>query len=209
MTLSSPITTSVNEIAATASSTAMSTNDILTLIAMLMGPIIGALFVVLLEEYRNQKARKMEIFVTLMRTRGMGLSFEHVNALNLIEVEFHKNADVIDAWKKYLDELSKPPLIGNDPVAQNNRYQDRRKSLSVLLHRISKVLKFKIDQFDIFENNYTPQGWHDEDQQQKYLRALLINLLSGRNSMPVYIKEPEESNNFVSPFPPRPDNNNQ
>lgn len=179
-------------------------NEGLTLVGLILGPAIGSYLVVRLEDYKSQRSRRMNIFVTLMRTRGQSLSFDHVNALNLIEVEFHNDKEVITAWKEYLGELSKPPLVNAAAEAISNRAEDRRKSLAKLIHKISKVLKFKIEQFDIFESNYTPQGWHDDEQQQKYLRMLLINLLSGTTSIPVTLREQAEETESLTPFPPRP-----
>ena len=43
----------------------------------------------------------MDIFRTLMRTRLMQLDHEHVGALNLVEVEFANNTNVV----KSVEEL--------------------------------------------------------------------------------------------------------
>jgi hypothetical protein len=47
----------------------------------------------------------MDVFRTLMRTRRMRLNPDHVGALNLVEIEFYRQADVIAAWETYWEHL--------------------------------------------------------------------------------------------------------
>lgn len=41
----------------------------------------------------------------LMATRRVGISPEHVSALNLVEVDFYQCAKVQEHWKTYKDHL--------------------------------------------------------------------------------------------------------
>ena len=68
-------------------------------------------------------------------------------------------------------------------------------------------MNVKMEQLDIFESNYIPQGWHDDDFQQRYLRTLSINLLSGRNTLPISVLSAQNQTEQSSPFPPPPESN--
>ncbi|MAZ22082.1 MAG: hypothetical protein CMN19_13185 [Roseovarius sp.] len=144
----------------------------------------------------------MDIFRTLMRTRKMPIHFDHVGALNLIEIEFAKDADVIAAWKNYLKNLSERlPADANkdDEIAFSKA---RENLLTKLIYEISKVLKFKVEQLDILEGNYIPQGWNDDDWEQKIVRKALIDVLGGRRPLLIQPHTPSQKN---GPYPAAPE----
>src|SRR6266542_6327450 len=80
----------------------MTTTEIISVIAIVAGPAFGAWLTRWLDDRREAHKRKFDIFSALMRTRKMPIHIDHVSALNLIEVEFIKNRNIISAWKSYL-----------------------------------------------------------------------------------------------------------
>ncbi len=44
-----------------------------------------------------------------MAKRGARVSFEHVRALNMIDIEFTTHKNILEAWKCYLDGLHDLP----------------------------------------------------------------------------------------------------
>ena len=80
-----------------------------TIVAIIVGPVIAVWITRKIDQDRAAKVRKMEIFRTLMRTRGMPIHWDHVGALNLVEVEFIDHQDVIEPWKEYLALLHERP----------------------------------------------------------------------------------------------------
>lgn len=173
-----------------------------TIIAVVMGPILAVLITRFIDDQRAAKARKLDIFRSLMKTRRMPIHFEHVGALNLVEVEFIGNKEVIKAWRDYLGNL------GNElpPFDQRDRYNDelkRRDSYHTkLIHEISKVLNLHVEQLDILEGNYVPQGWHDDDWEQRLARRGLINVLYGKAPI---ITQPHLPPQMPHPYPPPPE----
>jgi hypothetical protein len=142
----------------------------------------------------------MDIFRALMRTRRVRLNPDHVGALNLVEIEFHHDKDVIDAWKAYWAHLHKA-----FPSGQNEQQQFFRSSdalLTKLLHGIAKALNFKMEQLDIFEGGYAPQGWFNDEQDTRMLRMLTLDILSGKRGIPVVPLNLPVQN---SPYPPPPE----
>ena len=120
---------------------------------------------------RADKDRKYDIFRTLMRTRMVPLPWEHVGALNLVEVELIEHTEVVQAWKAYLENLAQPVPSYNDDIYNRSR-QDRDALLTSLLDKIAQALDIKISQLDILQGNYVPRGWSDDNQEQRCLGAV-------------------------------------
>lgn len=178
-----------------------------TAFAALIGPIAAVWITRRSDDRKEIRARRMEIFRTLMRTRKMPIHFEHVGALNLIEVEFVNDPGVIKAWKAYLKNLSEPIETSSNNQVQNRARQDRRNLLTKLIHEISIVLKFDVQQLDILEGSYLPQGWDDDDWEQKVLRKALIDMLDGHRPILVQSFTPGQNNGPYPPAPELPDPN--
>jgi hypothetical protein len=70
----------------------MTLSDGLIIIAILIAPFLAVFAQRQIDLWREQRQRKLWVFKTLMATRGRTLSPEHVQALNMIELEFTKRA---------------------------------------------------------------------------------------------------------------------
>ena len=173
-----------------------------TIFAVFVGPVFAVLMTRYLDRLRADKARKLEIFRTLMRTRKLPVHWEHVGALNLVEVEFIDHYDVVIAWKAYLANLGEelPPMEKKDLFDVAIRKRDRL--LTQLIDAIAKALNIKVAQLDILEGNYVPQGWDDETWENRMVRRGLMNVLYGKTAIPIQSRPPQQEQN---PFPPVPD----
>lgn len=174
---------------------------ITTIIAVLAGPIAAVWVTRYFDGRKEVHARRMDIFRTLMRTRKIPIHFDHVGALNLIEIEFADEEKIISAWKSYLQNLGEklpPEHTHQDEIAFNKK---REALLTKLIFEISQVLKFKVEQLDILEGNYIPQGWNDDDFEQRMARRALIDVLGGRRPILIQPYAPTES---LGPYPPAP-----
>ena len=83
----------------------MTISDWLVIVIILLAPLLAIQTQKYIENSREKKARKMKIFRTLMATRGNPLSPQHVEALNMIDIEFYENKKIVDGWKLLLDIL--------------------------------------------------------------------------------------------------------
>ena len=138
-----------------------------------------------LDEQREIRERKVQIFKTLMATRSYTISWPHVEALNKIDLEFDKNVakekEVIEAWKGYLDHLSYPGVL-------NEQWGHRRIELLVeLLHKMAQVLDYDFDKTHIKNSSYSPRAHGETEDADKALRLGLIEILEGKRSIPVQI----------------------
>ncbi|MEQ8562592.1 MAG: hypothetical protein RID18_13845, partial [Cytophagales bacterium] len=86
----------------------MEYKDIIMTVAVIIGPIAAVQIQKWLENSRNKKERKLLLFKTLMSTRATRVSIEHVQSLNMIDIEFNNKGyeKVITAWRNYNDHLT-------------------------------------------------------------------------------------------------------
>ena len=134
--------------------------------------------------------RRLYVFRVLMSTRRVGISPDHVNALNLIEVDFYGCAGVESEWKIYKNHLN-----DNSKPEDEAWRRAKEKLLSKLLFEIARVLKFDIPAIEIFEGGYAPGGWAHRDMRYTGALEYLHELREGSNNLPLWIKG-------VTPPPP-------
>jgi hypothetical protein len=171
---------------------------IVTIVAVLVGPISAVLVTRYVDESRLKQTRRMDVFRTLMRTRRMRLNPDHVGALNLVEIEFYGEKVVIESWKAYWAHLRQTLPV--DANQQQQFFRDQEGLLTKLLHAIATSLKFNIEQMAIFEGGYVPQGWLDDDQSWRMMRALILEILNNRRGLPIVPLNVAPQ----SPYPPAP-----
>src|SRR3989338_3633550 len=90
---------------------AMTINDGLMILAVLLAPFFAVAVQRMIDQSRERRGQKLWIFRTLMATRGNKISLEHVQALNMIDLFFEKKGkekSIIEKWDEYLDHLSQP-----------------------------------------------------------------------------------------------------
>jgi hypothetical protein len=120
----------------------MTTGEWITISAIIIGPILAVQVQKLIEGYKEKNDRKLNIFKTLMATRGAKVSFEHVRALNMIDTEFVGISKVTNAWKNYLDCLS----TNYETETQLALWAEKRDELFVnLLKEIANHLHYDFD----------------------------------------------------------------
>ncbi|WP_296650411.1 DUF6680 family protein [Paraburkholderia sp.] len=153
-------------------------------LATFFGPI-AALLITFARDARTQKYnRRFWVFRTLMATRRIGISNDHVNALNLIEVDFYKCKNVEAAWKSYLGHL-------NDVRAQEDQAawgETKERRLAELLFEMAKVLKFDMPALDLFKGGYAPQGWAHKESRQGELLDFFHEMRLGEKEFPIWLK---------------------
>ncbi len=170
----------------------MNSYSIITIAAILIGPCAAVWVNGLLDRWREQKARKMDIFKTLMRTRNARLSPDYVGAINLVEIEFVKHKEVIEKWaalrKHYGETHAKRPNEENDSRSHYERLgKEQMELLTEMLSSMAKVLDFKVEQMEILRGSYYPQGYADMEMDQTIIRNYAVGLAVGKRNVPVEI----------------------
>lgn len=159
--------------------------DWLMITAVFLGPVVAVRITRYLDDKKEIRSRKLDIFKTLMATRAYNVSWTHVEALNRIDLEFDKEhrreKEVIEAWKEYLD------LLGNTDIPIDQWATKRVDLLVELLHKMAKVLNYDFDKTHIKNSSYSPRAHGDTEDEQNVLRKGLIEVLKGERPLPMAI----------------------
>jgi hypothetical protein len=166
--------------------------DVSIVIATLAGPVLAVQAQKFIERSRETRSRKLNIFHTLMATRGLkAASFEHVQALNSIDIVFNskknKEKKIISAWSEYLDHLNNFPQ-DNDDHGQRLWNQRSTDLLVAMLQAIGSSLGYDFTSVQLKRGVYYPRG-HDEDIAARIaLRHMLTQLSKGTWSLPLDVR---------------------
>lgn len=161
----------------------MTTYNVLQLLGMLFAPLIALQVSRYLDRRRETRDRKMKVFRTLMATRARKLGQDHVEALNMIDIEFAgsspRETQVTRAWKMYLDHLNRPSISGEAWLAKSEElFVD-------LLFQMAVCLGYDFDKVHIRSQSYAPRAHGDMENDQYTIRKAAIALLQGEAVLPV------------------------
>jgi len=168
----------------------------LMIFAVLFSPFVAVYVQSLIERRGERRAEKLWIFKTLMSTRVDKTSHSHVQALNMIDLEFTKNNKneklVRDIWREYLDHLGSLP--------KEREAQDRELPvwstkcddyLAQLLVAMGNCLKYDFDPVYIKKSCYIPVRFDNESRMNDLRDFQLLKVLHGDS--PITIKVLNES----------------
>ncbi|HTD66416.1 MAG TPA: DUF6680 family protein [Candidatus Limnocylindria bacterium] len=173
----------------------MKVSDWIMVAAVFLGPIVSIQLSEFLQRRRQVRDRKEWIFKTLMATRGQTLAYRHVEALNLITLEFSekiaKEKDVIAAWKAYLDLLNNFPEV---TAANTELFSSRRNDLlTALLQSMAIALDYDFDSVQIRRGCYAPRGHETVENELGWMRRGLLEVIAGQRPIPITIFNPPSS----------------
>lgn len=173
----------------------METLAILTVIAIVMGPILAVQAQKISELVREKRIRKVVIFKTLMATRASRVSFDHVKALNMIDIEFYgkrilgvkfqsnKYNRVTLDWKTYHDNLN-----AKDDDTKSKTWLDKNDELFIdLLFEISGALGYDFDKIQLKRGAYSPIAHGEQEIDALTIRRSLSKILSGEEALPMKV----------------------
>ena len=161
-------------------------SDWIMIAAVFLGPIVAVQLTRYLDNKNEVKNRKLEVFRALMSTRAYNISWEHVSALNRIDLEFDnkipKEKEVLNSWKSYLDLLGDKSITGET-------WSAKRIDLFVdLLHKMALVLDYDFDKTHIKNSAYSPIAHGNSEQEINEIRSGLIKVLKGEVFIPIQVR---------------------
>ena len=175
----------------------MENKDIIMTAAVVIGPILAVQIQKTLEQFREKKQNRLHIFRTLMSTRAQRLHRDHVQALNMIDIEFYgrkipfirtkfqtnKEQAVTHAWKIYNSHLGK---LNEYP--DKNIWNSKSDDLFTdLLYALSQAMKYDFDKVQLQRDCYRPIAHENLEMTQAKILIGLEKILSGENSLPMNI----------------------
>lgn len=159
---------------------------LITIFAIFRSPQVALRLQKKIEQEDNHKERKLNVFKTLMATRAEPVSFEHVKALNMIDVEFYHDQEITSVWNVYRDHLNSYPQ--NPTEAEQTIWNDKTsEKLAKLLFEMSKCLGYKFDEILLKKGAYTPMAHGFLNVQQAMIRSGCVDILTGRKSLKVEV----------------------
>lgn len=155
----------------------MNCEIILNLIALIVIPIAAVVIGHHLQNRAKRREDKMEIFKALMISRALGWTNETVRALNIIEIVFYDNKEVLQQWKVYYDKL----CVENPTETDVKKIQTERNKL---LETIAKSLGYKNQiTWETIQNPYIPKGMLDMMEQQQKYQNNQVEIMENMKSM--------------------------
>jgi len=159
--------------------------DILTIIALLAGPIIAVGIADYRQNRQVQRGQKEWIFRTLITTKSSPLAMDHINAINLTGLIFRKpdtlEKDVIEAWKLYRAHLDKGQVTS--PQWWGPRQLEL---LDELLYKIALALKVPLSVSEIKNStSYYPAGIAKAEAENNRIRELWLQVLENSRALPI------------------------
>lgn len=177
--------------------------DWVTCAAVVIGPILAVQAQKVVERIKDKQQRRLQIFKTLMATRAERVSREHVQALNMIYIEFYgrkifsfswQNANeksVTDAWKIYNAHLNDKSYESIDAWGKRGD-----ELFTDLLYKMSQALGYDFDMVQLRSDVYRPNAHVNLENAQLDVLNGWAKILNSEKSLQMEITK------FPIPQPP-------
>lgn len=143
---------------------------------VLLSGAAGALIVWLLQVFTERRRRRYErrlyILRALITNANNVVSVEFVSAFNMILIEYRSNTAVRTYHEKFIKQVHQVQTKNKAEIEiRNKQFND---ILVRLIESVAKSIHIKIEQMDVSNKVYWPQGFIDNAAMQKKLIDLLI-----------------------------------
>jgi len=175
----------------------MENKDIIMTSAVVIGPILAVQAQKIVESFKEKRERRMKLFRILMSTRAERLNREHVQALNMIDIEFYgrmipfiktryqtrKEQAVTHSWKSYNSHLNRQGEYETiEPWVKKND------ELFVdLIYSMSQALSYDYDKVQLERDCYRPRAHGNLEKSQQNILAGVEKVLSGERPLPMHV----------------------
>lgn len=167
----------------------------------LIGPVLAVQAQKWVERAREAYHRRNWVFSTLMATRQARVSFEHVRALNSVDLAFYgsrllgrawrmpSSQAVLDAWHDYHSHLSLSGELRPKTEGESRDWQGRGDELFTnLLERLALAMDYKFERVQLKAGSYSPEAHINQEFEQQTMRRLSLDILSGNKSLCMEVK---------------------
>lgn len=137
---------------------------IVTALSVVFSGVVATVITILYQKFSGEQTSKRKVFETAVSYRFFISEEENVKSLNSIDVVFHKNQKVRQAWKSYMDEADKP---SSNPQQLNDRYIK-------LLEEMALACGYKDIRWDDLKRYYYPSGLLNRKNDDEVLKKLQI-----------------------------------
>jgi hypothetical protein len=175
----------------------MTITDALLITVTLLSPVIAVQVQKLIERVSQRSEAQHRIFRALMATRATRVVPEHVQALNMIDLEFSgsrwrgptpQEREVINKWRLYGDQLN-IDVRGLNEAALATVVARREELFIDLLEALSGALGYDFDRVRLMRGAYYPQGHADAETRRQEFETALIEVVTGRAPLSMKVTE--------------------
>lgn len=168
---------------------------ICTIIAIIVGPLLALQAQKWLESWKEKRERKLMIFRALMATRAIQskTTFEHVRALNMVDVEFYGYKEILDTWDKYVRHLNDQTVDPKDKGAIERWARVGGDIFTDLLMAMAKELNYEFSVDHLKRQTYVPKAHGDLLEKQQLLMQGVQKVLDGSPLSVQLIDKKEET----------------
>ncbi|QCB53833.1 hypothetical protein E5675_04895 [Sphingopyxis sp. PAMC25046] len=137
----------------------MSTAELISLAAILIGPIAAVLISVWLTNNKQERDQRLIVLRMLLSTRHLPSDPGFSVAINLVPVEFNKSPKVMAAYREFIHAVQNPENAAPEtPALQSTAIKTTK-----LIFEIVRDLGFNIQESDIQHAGYAASGFIERD----------------------------------------------
>lgn len=171
-------------------------------LATLAGPILAVQAQKMIERATERWNAKKRVFYSLMATRAARVAPDHVQALNMIDLEFGKgrwgiwsarDKEVTRRWRIYADHLDTP--FSDDPSSLRSWVDRGDEYFTDLLEAMAKALGYDFDKVQLKRGIYHPRAHTEADWRRETFEKALLRIVTGEDALPVRLTDAEGSPN--------------
>jgi hypothetical protein len=156
-----------------------SIKDIVTIAALFFGPVVAVWITLWSQRRLAKQSAKRQLFLTLMANRKRWPpTIDWVNALNLIDVVFADDDDVVSAWHSLYDAVS------TNPFPQERVNHSQIELLSTMAHSLG----YKYLQQTDIDKYYSPVALGEQANLAQNILTEFLRVLkavpTGQSQMP-------------------------
>lgn len=175
----------------------MPLKDIIMTVAVILGPILAVQAQKYIERIQDKRNRRMNLFKTLMSTRAERLNRDHVQALNMIDIEFYgrllpliktryqtkTEQAVTHAWKIYNNHLNHK----DDYESLDQWIKKGDELFTNMLYAITQSLNYDYDKVQRQRDCYRPIAHGNIENTQLAILDGLDQLVNKGRPLPMYV----------------------
>lgn len=139
----------------------MDTNDWLTLLALILGPVSAVGITLWIEGQRRRRESRLVVLRQLIATRHLPGDPMYSTAINLIPVEFNDDRAVMEAYKAYQAAVSQPPSTEAEAIALTS--QKVAVAQTKMIFAVMKAMKLRASEADLPVEAYAAKGMIERD----------------------------------------------
>lgn len=169
----------------------MTITDVALIVATVAGPILAVQAQKVVEKLNVRKGGQQRIFKALMATRATRVHSDHVQALNMIDLEFTGTGlrkqtaaerEVVVRWRIYADHLNYK-FDDEDKTALKIWVERGDELFTDLLEAMAKALGYGFDRVQLRRGIYFPKAHDEQERRRMIFENALCGVVTGQTPL--------------------------